>query len=173
MRCSGISLISGCLWLKWFLNWSLCSNKLSIAGANSISKCHFTTIIKSNCGDKTTLRLSCPHIGFSYIGKMTSFYWIRTPAGGRPNIKISSYQYRIPVLTRRRSRDCLIFNIGITTPENTVFILRRGPGLFTHLSLQHLKCTLNISRTLFYPKPNYWLFIARETRGVVCVFIVA
>ena len=32
---------------------------------------------KSHCGDKTILRLSYLHNGFSYTGKMTSLYWIR------------------------------------------------------------------------------------------------
>ena len=32
---------------------------------------------KSHCGDKTILRLSYLHNGFTYAGKMTSLYWIR------------------------------------------------------------------------------------------------
>ena len=32
---------------------------------------------KSNCGDKTVVRSSYLHNGISYIGKMTSLYWIR------------------------------------------------------------------------------------------------
>ena len=36
--------------------------------------------------------------------------------GGRLNIKISSYQYRDPMLKIRRSCDRLIFNMGIPIP---------------------------------------------------------
>ena len=31
---------------------------------------------KSHCGDKTVVRSSYPHNGISYIGKMSSLYWI-------------------------------------------------------------------------------------------------
>ena len=33
---------------------------------------------KSHCGDKTVVRSSYLHNGISYIGKMSSLYWIRT-----------------------------------------------------------------------------------------------
>ena len=33
---------------------------------------------KSHCGDKTVVRSSYLHNGISYIGKMTSLYWIRS-----------------------------------------------------------------------------------------------
>ena len=46
---------------------------------------------------------------------------------------IKSCQYRIPILRIRRSHDHLIFNMGIPVPGKTVFIWRRGPGLFTYL----------------------------------------
>ena len=46
----------------------------------------------------------------------------------RLNIDMSSYQYRDPHVKDRRSRDRLIFNIGILIPGKTVLILRRGPG---------------------------------------------
>ena len=51
------------------------------------------------------------------------------PPGGRLSIKMSSYQYKIPMLKIRRSRDHLIiFNMGIPILGKTVFILRRAPG---------------------------------------------
>ena len=49
------------------------------------------------------------------------------PQGGRLNINMSSYQYRIPIIKIRRSGDRLIFIMEITIPGKTVFILRRGP----------------------------------------------
>ena len=39
----------------------------------------------------------------------------------------------IPMLKIRRSRDRLIFNMGIPIPGKTVFILRQGPGVATAL----------------------------------------
>ena len=49
------------------------------------------------------------------------------PQGGRLNINMSSYQYRILIKKIRRSGDRLIFIMEITIPGKTVFILRRGP----------------------------------------------
>ena len=50
--------------------------------------------------------------------------------GFRLNTMMPSYQYGdpIPMLKIRRSRDCLIFKMGIPIPEKTVCILRRGLG---------------------------------------------
>ena len=41
----------------------------------------------------------------------------------------------IPILKIRRSRDRLIFNMGILYPGKTVFILRQGPGRSIWLSM--------------------------------------
>ena len=43
------------------------------------------------------------------------------------NIQMSSYQHRDPMLKIRRSRDSLIFNMGIHISGKMVFILRWGP----------------------------------------------
>ena len=55
------------------------------------------------------------------------------PAGGRLNIKMSSYQYRIPMLKIRRSRDCLIFNMRIPIPGKDGLYIETGP-LFPSLN---------------------------------------
>ena len=44
-----------------------------------------------------------------------------------------SYQYRDPILKIRRSRDRLIFTMGIPYLGKTVFILRQGPELYSLL----------------------------------------
>ena len=64
--------------------------------------------------------------------------WAQHPTGpphngprGHLNIKMSSYQCRDPHVkdkTVAKSCDHLIFNMGIPTPRNTVFILRQGPA---------------------------------------------
>ena len=45
------------------------------------------------------------------------------------------------MLKIRRSRDRLIFNVGIPYPEKTVSILRRGPGSlsWSHVTAKNLK----------------------------------
>ena len=50
-------------------------------------------------------------------------------SGGRLNINMSSYQYRVSMLKIRRSRDRLIFSIEIPCLGKKVFILRRVTGL--------------------------------------------
>ena len=52
--------------------------------------------------------------------------WICRRPGGRLNIKMSYYQYRDPHVWDK-SRDCLIFNMGIPYLGKIVFILRWGP----------------------------------------------
>ena len=46
--------------------------------------------------------------------------------GGCLNIKMLSYQYRIPMLEIRRSCDRLIFNMGITIPEKDSLYFESG-----------------------------------------------
>ena len=49
-------------------------------------------------------------------------------AGGRLDIKMSSYRYKDPMLKIRRSRDRLIFNMGIPIPEKYGFYIETGPS---------------------------------------------
>ena len=64
----------------------------------------------------------------------------------RLNIKMSSYQYRDPMLKIRQSPDRLIFNMGIPIPEKTIFILRRGPGYHILLWVLPLPlCSISVS----------------------------
>ena len=91
-------------------------------------------------------------------------YWNDT--GGRLNIKMSSYQYRDPMLKIRRFRDRLIFNTWIPYLEKTVFILRQGPGvaffsLTRPLAPQQAGYTTAQVRTIFPSTwralPSYWV----------------
>ena len=50
-------------------------------------------------------------------------------SGGLLNIKLSSYQYRIPMLKIRRYRDRLIFNMGITIPGKDGLYIETGPRI--------------------------------------------
>ena len=81
---------------------------------------------KSHCGDKTVVRSSYLHNGISYTGKTTSLYWIRAQAvslpfdlfislspGPRINIETVFPGMGFPMLKIRRSRNRLIFNMGI------------------------------------------------------------
>ena len=45
---------------------------------------------KSHCGDETILRPSYLHNGISYIGKMTSLYWIRALSSVEPQKRTSN-----------------------------------------------------------------------------------
>ena len=47
------------------------------AGARLNIKMTFYQYRKSHCGDKTVIRSSYLHNGISYIGEMSSLYWIR------------------------------------------------------------------------------------------------
>ena len=59
--------------------------------------------------------------------------WNSKQSRGRLDINMASYQYRDPILKIRRSRERLIFNMGILITGKTVFVLRRAPGHTTYL----------------------------------------
>ena len=56
-------------------------------------------------------------------------------SGGRLNIKMSSYQYRILMLKIRRSRDRLIFNMGIPILAKVGLYIETGPRAYYKLKL--------------------------------------
>ena len=58
-------------------------------------------------------------------------------SGPRLNIKKSSYQYRDSHHKIRRSQDRL-FYIGNPVPEQTAFILRRGPDSWTWIHIDYM-----------------------------------
>ena len=59
--------------------WHRCNETLHTGGWFS-TKMFSYLYRKSHCGDKMILQPSYPHRGISYIGKMTTLYWIRPEA---------------------------------------------------------------------------------------------
>ena len=68
---------------------------------------------KSHCGDKTVVRSSYLHNGDSYIGKITSLYWIRAQV---PTRLFGLLNYPIFIIMQR----CLIMT---TTEKKTYYML--------------------------------------------------
>ena len=95
-------------------------------------------------------------------------------AGGRLNIKMPSYQYRD---SRAKDKDGLtdrlIFNMGIPIHMylgKTVFILRRGPGIYNSDNKSHCTVSLIQRYLLLAPMSSYvnetllkiWAFHSRK-----------
>ena len=80
----------------------------------------------------------CPGLNVFWLA--TNYHWLLFPfhcyTRGRLNIKMS-------MLKIRRSRDRLIFNMGIPYLGNTVFILKRGPCGFRVISVDYEKVYTN------------------------------
>ena len=90
--------------------------------------------------------VSCPVIGRAQPRKdslhIETVFILRRDPGGRLNIKMSSYQYRIPMLKIRWSHNCLIFNMEIPIPG------KRKDGLYIETgawsSYLHLQGLVNL-----------------------------
>ena len=63
------------------------------------------------------------------FGRAQGCWILSITAGGRLNINMSSYQYRVPMLKIRRSRDRLIFNMGIPIPGKDGICMEIVPRL--------------------------------------------
>ena len=66
--------------------------------------------------------------------------------GGRQNIKMLSSSIGIPILKIRRSRDRLIFHMGIPYLGNRVFILRQSPVPYINITQGWWSPCLHISK---------------------------
>ena len=87
----------------------------------------------------------------------------------------------IPMLKIRRSRPCLIFNMGIPIPGKMVFILRQGPASGTQVHkcvCKYWKVPCSIWARGLYYQSNVMLWqalwskavqLSNESSGVICL----